>query len=371
MSSYLIFTFKKIFNNKMNVFLFLLIPFFSILLLFVNLNAQKSDNMYYYAQEAIKFNKDTIHQSNEGKLQQSTGNNAKKMLTMNSNIQSSIDQGNWYAAYNAQKKYNNYLTNGPDDMPSSFKQIEKRNNLLMNYLTRHRITDPESENYPTHNLTFTNWINNVLMPISISILMIFVLGRLFTSKFYGSINKSKLIPINSNKESILEIIIGGIGFSLYYLIVNLFNFIISSVIVGATRLDYPFFTNVNGIMKYVPTISIFGKALFLQVLIIFFMTSFIYLISLICKKTLSTIITSIALIIILSASTHIFNFLKAIAEFLPTTYIDNIGIISGNSLHLSNRIGLTDGVIVLLISILVIIGFIFTVNKSTELKEHK
>ncbi|UQS87307.1 hypothetical protein MOO44_03885 [Nicoliella spurrieriana] len=361
--SYIQFLWRSIISNRINIIIFLLIPLFSLGLLFVNISNQKSSNLYYFAENRIQYNKSLLKSKDA-----QPASISRYLIKINTNVTNAIAKHDWLAAYHFQKIVNNNDLHTADT-PDWIMKINQRNNLLMDYLSEHRINDPESEEYPTHSLTFTMWINNILMPFMITFVMIFVLSRLFNHKFYESINKNQLIPIAANQQSILEIAFGTSGFYIYYLLLNLFNLIMSSLIVGTIRLDYPFFVNSNGSMKYVPIATIFGQTLMLQLLLMIFITSTVYLVSLICKKLISTVITSSAILIMLSVATHIFGFLRDIAQFLPTTYLDSVGIISGNSLYLSSSIDFTDAIIVLPISILVILGLIVILNQHQHSKE--
>ncbi|MHA8263457.1 hypothetical protein ACYATO_07155 [Lactobacillaceae bacterium Melli_B3] len=364
---YLSFEIKKILINKMNLFMLASLTIISVVFLFINLSAQRNDSISAYAKNSVSFYSNDIKKIKQGKSNNNFIKGDLFQLKKNLSLEKAIKNNDWLLAYQLKKDLNNYLISGSYSNPIA--DNFKRNNLLMDYLTLHKINNPESEAYPTHNLTFTVWFNNVIMPISMTIIIIFILGRLFSQKYFENINKNQLILISPNKQSLLDIFMGVVIFSLYYLAISIFNFVISSIIVGKIRWDYPYFVQHNGTMHYVPIDSIIIKSLLMQFLVIIFITVVIYLTSMICKKSMSTILYSIFVLIILSVATHIFGFLKAIASFLPTTYLDVIGVVSGNSIHLGSNFGFKSGMIVLSVSIIIIFSIIMLINNKKWNKE--
>ncbi|MCK8607160.1 hypothetical protein [Apilactobacillus ozensis] len=350
--NYTRFILKSILKNKINLLILTVIPILSILFLYINNNAQKSDNIGYYANRDYNFNKKAIKYMSLHKNKF----NANELDAIPSYIYSqktnykilqSIKSDNWAKAYDNQKKLNNYMN--AEGTPGWEVHILKRNNMLMDYLNKHNIKNPESESYPTHNLTFNVWINNFIVPVTLSIIAIFIASNLFCNDYRKGIHIGRLLTTSLNEQFIIQISISSIFLYAYYLLVNLFNIIISSESIGTIGFNYPYYVHQNGSMGYIDLSKIYSSMYPMQLINIIFIVSFIYLISRFTKKKINTIFFSLFLIIAPSILVNIYYMPKIIYKYIPGTYLDTVGIVSGNSAKILNNVSTHTGIIVVLI----------------------
>ncbi|GLB47571.1 hypothetical protein WR164_15500 [Philodulcilactobacillus myokoensis] len=360
------FTIKSILKSKMNIFFLIILPIFTVIFLFVNLSAQKQDTIQYNAQQSYSFNQSEAQHIIKNKKHLKKGEvevipEYVMLAKENKAILNGIHKNNWNQVYSKQKEVNNHLN--AEGNPASFTHELKRNNLLMDYLKSNHIKSPESESYPTHNLTFNLWMDNFIIPIVLLLVMIFILSNTYCKSYSDKINKDQLMPMSLNQQAFHKLTIGTLGFSIYYFMINVWNLIISSIMVGGIGFNYPYYIHNGKQMQYISLINIYWKAFILQIFSILFITSFIYLVTIIFKKRITVIFINIIALIGLSFCVHIFDFLQGIAKLIPSTYFDTVGIVSNNSMNLINKTSFSSGLMVLIISSAIVMLLIALINK--------
>lgn len=221
----------------------------------------------------------------------------------------------------------------------------------------------EDVNYPYTGIQYTLSLFLYIFPVLLSISILFILSNLYGSFFHEDINKMDLLP---QKKAITHSknLISGFVIACSFLVCSLLvAFLITTIPFKMGSFNYPvlhynltshtiYFAEVK--KTILPTLS-------LELLMIIFLVCLTYLLALVFKNKLTTLLLSS---IILFGSMFLVNIIQPIqenAQYLPMTYIYCYDITTGiYQYNIDNfYISFIMGIKVLLFSITMMLCFIF------------
>ncbi|WEV43085.1 hypothetical protein OZX56_05930 [Lactobacillus sp. ESL0684] len=281
-----------------------------------------------------------------------------------------INANNWSQAYTLLKKQNQKLLNHDSEQDPELKQAIKKEILRFDTLKKANLPE-ESDEYPVTGLLFIlNCLDN-LLPILLTLVLIFILTNLYSERYSDKLDKVSLLP--SKNIQFTELVS---GFAIGILILSLVLIVVfgvSSVIFGPGTLKYPTLgVNIKtNTAEYLPLFDRLVPTLILQILVLPFLAAFILLVVNIFKSRVNSLL--IGSLIILGGAflpTIIVPFQK-IAQFFPTTYIFSLHVVNGNlaSITRNSQITFSMGIFILIIwtVILILINLLET-KLSSKLK---
>lgn len=379
-----IFLSKKVFKNKFNLItVVLLVLAIGICFFFNNKNA----NQYSYQNDAMRQVNETesnISELRRGnnqqdkehqQINQSNINEQEKILKTNKQRLRYIRNGEFQKSYNidiaqTQKDYT-INKNSPGDSSSSDLGIAiKRDNLRFKYLKQNHLRK-DSDYYPNKSLSFMKWALQNLVPILFTICLIFILSQIFTDSYIDKINISKLLPYSKKRQYISNITFGLIISYSTLILFLLLSFAVGLIFGGGISARYPFLSwTSNQNMFFQSTMTVFWKSTLLTILSICFLIELVYLIGYLVRNKFATLFINLLLICGLISGVYLIEPLQKIAKFIPTTYFNSVGVVSGQfSKQISNfSVNYQSGIICLLVSIIFI--FILTMIVENELKKY-
>ncbi len=194
---------------------------------------------------------------------------------------------------------------------------------------------------------------NDYLPLLFTILLIFIISKLYCSSFIEDIDMHSLIPIHGVKRQGIRLLVGMIiGISIIFLI----GFI--SIIYGwigntLGNINSPVLSySLQGAVHYISFSSMFLKLLILFSLSILFIVQLVSIISTFARKHILCLM--ITLVIIIGGMWVVKNIVPiySIAHILPTTYLDSLKVISGELSFITHNssVHFLNGVIVLAVS---------------------
>ncbi|MBC9708622.1 MAG: hypothetical protein H9W80_05155 [Enterococcus sp.] len=240
-----------------------------------------------------------------------------------------------------------------------YKELQKKN---IDY------QDPE---FPTKGITFTLWILARIIPVMVSIFIIFVLTQIFSNMFYENINKYSLLPYSKIKNMLNSLTLGGIV-SIFILAINLvIPFGISSVIFGMGDSNFPIQSSKIGSnsIYFQDAKNVIGLSIVLSVLTMIFCMLMTYLVNYLIRNQLTSLFVSLIAIMAPLLLLNTVQPLQKVSHLLPTTYIRSVSVVTGTTAEQINNtnVSFSMGIKVTVVGIIVLLGTI----TCTQLKLKK
>ncbi len=343
--AYIQFQLKKVVKSNISVITICLLLLISFIVLGLNASASKNNSFQSQAKDNLIMQNDAIKQmSNSLKhykrngeaynLTQKSIQDTKKQRQDTLKLLQAFKISDWRTIYSYQLKAAS-LAKNIQEKNNSVNNDEKRaltkNVKFFEYLKRHPL--PYEENPPVTGIQFLLNLNQMYLPFLFILVITFILTQLYTSKYKNKTDISSLLPITSNKKYALDSFVGISTTAIIFYSINLIVFIVAAGIFKIGSLAYPFYLYRNlqaaTLNQYVPTSQVIVPIAILQILVGIFIVTFIQLISNLIREKFPSLFICLLLLIGLSlATTVIVPFQKA-AAWLPTTYFNVIGIISG------------------------------------------
>ncbi len=253
--------------------------------------------------------------------------------------------------------------------PELNKAIQ-RDLLFYQELQRKNI-DYQDPEFPTKGITFTLWILARIIPVMVSIFIIFILTQLFSNMFYENINKYSLLPYSKVKNMLNSLTLGGIV-SLFILAINLvLPFGIASLIFGMGDSNFSIQSSKIGDndIYFQDAKNVIGLSIVLSLLAVIFCMLMTYLINYLIRNQLTSLFVSLLVIMAPLLLLNTVQPLQKISHLLPTTYISSVSVVTGITAEQISNVNVTFpmGIKVTSIGIIVLLGII----SCTQLKLKK
>lgn len=236
---------------------------------------------------------------------------------------------------------------------SAFESYDKEL-AHIDYLDEHDLPYDDL-NFPIAGLSFLTSMSQTALPILVLICCIYILSQVFTIDYYEHIDVSETLPMGRKKKELTKVLVG-IGFSIFiYLLVLITTLVVSICISSTTGFDYPFMIQdgITKAWKAVSLLSLFPKWFALGILFYICVSLLIYLVSKLIKDEVPLFLSTICVILTLAYLPSMSSLLMPIAQYLPTTYLRLVKIVSGSiaNQYSNDQITFMCGVLVLSVSI--------------------
>lgn len=204
-------------------------------------------------------------------------------------------------------------------------------------------------------------LNNNFWVVLFNLVIILVLSYLFTSSYKDSDDISAITPISPCKKLLIKIGVGLLLISLIYLGLNLVVFLFSSLILGMGNMNYPYIvhkiTNEQAVLDVVPAAELIPRTIIIQLLEFLFIAVYVNLLARIFRHLFPTMVVAIFLVGVGSLAMVVIKPIRAIAAWLPTTYLNSLRVISGSTAYdFSNKnVDFAHGLVTLLLGTLILL----------------
>lgn len=339
-----LFLFKKVIKSKLFIISTAIIIVLITACLALNLRNQNDQTLATNAETQSNFDTQQIKQSAPDK---SKANQENITLTqadrkMNRHIHKMAATQKWQRAYQAQINYNHWQLKAE----SNGKVIDRSVvNFLMSevyrcqYLLKRNLPE-QSRTSPTKGITFSIFVDHVISAVLIPLLLIFNLGLLYTKRYDNGVDKDRLVPITTGSGLFQNLFIG-YAMALLLVIGTIgLSFLLSSFFSGVGNWHYPiaYFSPKMPFNIYVSQGSLIIPILILRILSTYFVVTFVYLIAVLTKQMLPTILISIIALIGTNLVTPYLRLLAKGGQFLPTSYFNGVNVVSGQLAHETRNI---------------------------------
>lgn len=379
---YIKFQLNKVFKNNLFLITSLLLLVISLGVLALNSNAAKNMSLESQAKENLTMQNNAITQMQNSLKQYKKGGEAytltkqsisdtKKQRKDSQNLISAFKREDWQTVYRYQLKAANLAKNVQmKNNHVSRAEIDAltKNAKFFKYLNQNPL--PYEGNPPVTGIQFLLNLNQLYLPFLFILVVTFILTQLYTSKYRNRADISSLLPMSNGKRYAFDNLVGIITSGSIFYLVNILVFIVAALFFGMGKLNYPFYLykTLTGqvITEYIPTSQVIIPIIILQILIGLFIINFIQLVSSIVRDKFPSLFITLVLLLGISISTTVIEPLQKVAMWLPTTYFNAIGIVSGEvSVQLNNsQVTFVSGIMTLIIGIIVSYGLGLLANNT-------
>lgn len=371
--SYLKFFTKRALKNPLTIVTISLTLILVMITLAMNIKTYKSVSLssnaqqnlaasYHLKKVAAQDLKKTTQGSERHEIAKENYSDAVHGINENLKLINDLKIGHYQQAYKVFLKQNNSalksLAKDSSTTPELLTGL-KRESLRLKALEKGKYQE-QSEDYPIDALGFLVNSFKYVLPVLLTVIMVFVLSQTFSERFSDKVDFGGLFPFKRNSISFADLAAGFlVSFGLVTLI-SIFIFTITGTISGFGHWNYPIFTYIAGssTMKFISMGSVLLKTVPLGLLFLLFTVTVCNLVSILSKNRLVSLFVSIVVLIALPLTTWVVIPLQSIAYYLPTTYLFSELTVTGELSKAFDNYQLTSttGYIVLSCAILLILG---------------
>jgi hypothetical protein len=224
---------------------------------------------------------------------------------------------------------------------------------------------------PTSGLNFMVSMMQYVVPLLLVLSLLFILSQLYSASFKEGINLSLLYPKSQLHYYLTSIISGTIVSVCLLMGAALFSFILAGITNGVGHLDYPvLFINLETkAMHFQEVGSLIFPSLVIFGLYILFLVSFMFLICYLTRERFASLFLGLLGLVGLDLATNQIVPLQKIAQYLPTSYLNAVSIVTGEyAKNINNyQVSFLSGVICLGFSIVIIVSItILVLSKNLQ-----
>ncbi|HFH9838960.1 TPA: hypothetical protein ACGONB_000522 [Streptococcus suis] len=189
----------------------------------------------------------------------------------------------------------------------------------------------EDTHFPHTAFQFLPSLFTYIFPALLPVGIAFVLTNLYGGAYAGKLDKYRMLPLSRGQRLMQEL---GVGFGFSFLLfglVSLVSFLAAGLAFGFGSLQYPTlsYSLDHFQLSFVTIGSVLLPSLLLQILSLVFISSLVYLISLVTKNRMTALFLSTVSLFALVWLPSLLNPLFKMAHLLPTTYMRSFEITTG------------------------------------------
>ena len=318
-------------------------------------------------EQLIKENEDNLAKITESESEkyQFTKNNLElnqNQLEKRKEILSLLEQQKWKEAYDLQAKNEekNFGRISKEAHSSAeLKQAAYREWKVYEALSPLNIK-AHHLGFPTYGIDQVVWTLSTIIPTLFLISIVFMLTQLFTDRFKGKLDTTKLLPFSKVKFAISSFGVGVGYVSIVFLVICAISLFLGLFNQGIGTLEYPYpiFDVAKQEIVIVKIQNILLESLALEFLVFIVIVEVVYLISFFFKQKTVALFISLILIVGFVFGINVIEPLQRVAHIIPFTYLRSVEVLTGSlpqniqNAQLSGSMGLT------IIPIIMIILFI-------------
>lgn len=367
MNSYFSFQFKKTAkqNRKTIIISVLIIVLFGFLYLDLNCLTngtlfEEQNNCVVSANHVVVQRPGSKSETKNKSRQAKTGLQSKavaRISTKDSWLAGDEQSKHWHQVYEVSNNDSDKLKLSENNYEE--KDWLKQTKQILKNLGRQPIRHEELSNMTGIQLLLE--LNNNFWAVLFNLVIILVLSYLFTGSNKDSDDISAITSISPGKKLLIKISVGLLLISLIYLGLNLVVFLFSSLILGMGNMNYPYIvhkiTNEQAVLDVVPAAELIPRTIIIQLLEFLFIAVYVNLLSGIFRHLFPTMAVAIFLVAVGSLAMVVIKPIRALAAWLPTTYLNSLRVISGSTAYdFSNKnVDFAHGLVTLLLGTLILL----------------
>lgn len=367
MNSYFSFQFKKTAkqNRKTIIISVLIIVLFGFLYLDLNCLTngtlfEEQNNCVVSANHVVVQRPGSKSETKNKSRQAKTGLQSKavaRISTKDSWLAGDEQSKHWHQVYEVSNNDSDKLKLSENNYEE--KDWLKQTKQILKNLGRQPIRHEELSNMTGIQLLLE--LNNNFWAVLFNLVIILVLSYLFTGSYKDSDDISAITSISPGKKLLIKISVGLLLISLIYLGLNLVVFLFSSLILGMGNMNYPYIvhkiTNEQAVLDVVPAAELIPRTIIIQLLEFLFIAVYVNLLSGIFRHLFPTMAVAIFLVAVGSLAMVVIKPIRALAAWLPTTYLNSLRVISGSTAYdFSNKnVDFAHGLVTLLLGTLILL----------------
>lgn len=222
------------------------------------------------------------------------------------------------------------LTNDTTNISNESLSYFNRELAYIQYLNNHNLVYENAE-FPIFGLTFTTSISQIILPIMITSICIYILSQLFTIEYSKHIDMSMLLPIGKRKVFLTKMILGITISILVFSIILLSSFILASLFTFHIGLEYPIMVQdiSTGSWLAIKAVTLFKDWFFIGSLFLVNVCLFTCILSFFIKEEGPLFLVTICIILGLALLPMVTGYCTTIAHILPTTYMNYVDVVIG------------------------------------------
>lgn len=364
MLEYSKFLIKRLYNKKSNLIICLVSLLIIVFTLVMNIRNQSIfEDMIQSgiksSQEIISINKERYEMDADPYAKKAIEINEKQIKVFES-MQNDYDQKNWESLYVSyievlEERKNAVKATAVQENSDTFNQLEYFNKDLnyFRYLLNNDLTY-ENMDYSIYGLTFTTQFFDVVGPISVLLLSVYLMIQLYLSDRKKDLDYSCIIPIGKNKVRLTKLLLGIVISVSIFLIHFIFSLIVSWALTRNSGFNYPFAILGSDGKWIIESINI-NVVKWISMAILFYanVSVFAYLICQGIKEATTSFLVIILVIVGMSYLPNFVPVLCSFAQWLPTTYMRYVSVLNGivSSSYNNFHITWTFGMLILAISL--------------------
>lgn len=367
MNSYFSFQFKKTAkqNRKTIIISVLIIVLFGFLYLDLNFLTngtlfEEQNNCVVSANHVVVQRPGSKSETKNKSRQAKTGLQSKavaRISTKDSWLAGDEQSKHWHQVYEVSNNDSDKLKLSENNYEE--KDWLKQTKQILKNLGRQPIRHEELSNMTGIQLLLE--LNNNFWAVLFNLVIILVLSYLFTGSYKDSDDISAITSISPGKKLLIKISVGLLLISLIYLGLNLVVFLFSSLILGMGNMNYPYIvhkiTNEQAVLDVVPAAELIPRTIIIQLLEFLFIAVYVNLLAGIFRHLFPTMAVAIFLVAVGSLAMVVIKPIRALAAWLPTTYLNSLRVISGSTAYdFSNKnVDFAHGLVTLLLGTLILL----------------
>lgn len=254
---------------------------------------------------------------------------------------------------------------GRDDQIADFKSQK----AVLEYVEKHNVY-PE---IPAFGITGFNFLFDSLtiyFPWFWFSVIIFVIIPIFTWKFQNGKNMDNLIPKNNIALDFDRLLTAGIVVVSSYFVLILFAFGLASLFHGIGDPNFPIIIQNETLGATQPIGHMLIKTVILQTLSLLAAIVLGQFISNLTKSEMLAAFLTVGVLLLQIIAPFIFSFMNSFIQLIPGVYVNAPKILNGSLIQVTKNTNLTfsNGVIILLFAIIIVILMNISYNRITVIK---
>ncbi|HEM3702249.1 TPA: hypothetical protein U1D11_000721 [Streptococcus suis] len=240
--------------------------------------------------------------------------------------------GRWDQVYDFQLEYLSSAKASLEAHSPEKDVLEALDREIAYYTALSEIDLPfEDTHFPHTAFQFLPSLFTYIFPALLPVGIAFVLTNVYGGAYAGKLDKYRMLPLSRGQRMVQELGVG-FGFSLLLFgLVSLVSFLAAGLAFGFGSLQYPTlsYSLDHFQLSFVTIGSVLLPSLLLQILSLVFISSLVYLISLVTKNRMTALFLSTVSLFALVWLPSLLNPLFKMAHLLPTTYMRSFEITTG------------------------------------------
>ncbi|MFM0771852.1 hypothetical protein [Streptococcus suis] len=240
--------------------------------------------------------------------------------------------GQWDQVYNRQLDYLSSAKASLEAHSPEKDVLEALDREIAYYTALSKIDLPfEDTHFPHTAFQFLPSLFTYIFPALLPVGIAFVLTNVYGGAYAGKLDKYRMLPLSRGQRMVQELGVGFVFSLLLFSLVSLVSFLAAGLAFGFGSLQYPTlaYSLDHFQLSFVTIGSVLLPSLLLQILSLVFISSLVYLISLVTKNRMTALFMSAVSLFALVWLPSLLNPLFKMAHLLPTTYMRSFEITTG------------------------------------------